>query len=99
MNLLLGLPFIGGDLLGVPLPAIDRIGAISTLLTIAILVITDKLVWHTRLKNAEQRADRWERVALDALTAGAQAGVRAAEVAVEVVSALPDPQRDRQESP
>lgn len=83
------------DFLGVPLPAIDRVGAVGTIIGFCFAIITDKLVWHTRLKKAEDRADRWEKVALDALTAGATAGVKAAEVAVEVVSALPDPQGDR----
>lgn len=74
---------------------VDRLGAVSVVVTIAILIITDKLVWHTRLKKAEDRADRWETVALEALSAGAQAGVKAAEVAVGVVAAIPDPQGDR----
>lgn len=71
----------------------DRMGAVATVLAFAVAIITDKLVWHTRLKNAEARADRWENIALEALTAGAQAGVAAAEMAVDVVSALPDPGR------
>lgn len=78
---------------------IDRLGAVGTLTLMALLVITDKLVWHTRLKKAEDRAERWEKVALDALNAGARAGVHAAEVAVGVVSALPDPQGDRDRQP
>ncbi len=80
------------------LPTIDRMGAMGTLIIMAILVITDKFVWHTRLKAAETRADRWEAIAIDALTAGAQAGVQAAEVAVGVVSALPDPQGRRNQA-
>lgn len=79
------------DFLGASLPYLDRLGAAGVVVGFAVLVITDKLVWHTRLKKADARADRWEKVALEALTAGAQAGVRAAEVAVDVVSALPDP--------
>jgi hypothetical protein len=67
----------------------DRAGAVSALLLIAAAVITDKLVWHTRLKSAEARADRWEKIALEALTTGAQAGVKAAETTAELVSALP----------
>ncbi len=74
---------------------IDRLGAVTTLILMAVLVITDKLVWHTRLKKAEDRAERWEKVALDALTAGAEAGVQAAEVAAGVISFIPDPQGDR----
>lgn len=81
-----------------PMDALDKLGATAILLFIAMLVITDKLVWHTRLRNAEARADRWERIALDALSAGAQAGVKAAEVTVGVVAAIPDPERDRHQS-
>lgn len=73
--------------------SLDKVGSVAVLLTVAIAVITDKLVWHTRLKRAEERAERWERVAIEALTAGAQAGVKAAEVTVDVVSAIPDPGR------
>jgi len=74
---------------------VDRISGVTALVIIAIAVITDKLVWHTRYKAETARADRWERIALDALTGPAQAGVRAAEVAVGVVSNIPDPQGDR----
>lgn len=82
------------------LATIDQIGALATLGIVAVLTITDKLVWHTRLKKAEARAERWERIAIEALTAGAMAGVQAAEVAVGVVASLPDPQseRDKQRS-
>lgn len=73
---------------------LDRLGSVAVLAAIALAVITDKLVWHTRLQAANQRAERWERIALDALTTSAQAGVKAAEVTVDVVSALPDPSRD-----
>lgn len=73
------------------LDALDKAGAVAVLVAVALAIITDKLVWHTRLKNAEARADRWESVALQALTAGARAGVKAAEVTVDVVSAMPDP--------
>lgn len=86
----------------ITLDILDKISAVMILTAVAVSVITDKLVWHTRLKRveeeaakrisaAESRADRWERVALEALQAGALAGVRAAETAVDVVSALPDP--------
>lgn len=78
------------------LGGLDKLGAMATVTLFAILVITDKLVWHTRLKKSEARADRWEAVALDALHAGARAGVAAAEATVEVVSALPDPANSRQ---
>lgn len=68
---------------------LENVSIVGILILVAVAVITDKLVWHTRLKNAEARADRWERVALEALSSGAQAGVKAAETTVELVSALP----------
>lgn len=77
------------------LAALDRAGLVGVLVIVALGVITEKLVWHTRLKSAEARADRWERIALDALTVGAEAGVKAAEVAAGVVSALPDPGKEK----
>lgn len=75
----------------ITLSALNDISVAVVLGAVALSVITDKLVWHTRLKDAENRAARWEKVALDALMAGATAGVVAAETAVEVVSNLPDP--------
>lgn len=89
------------DLLGV-LPSgdtLDGLTAAGVLMLVAFGVITDKLVWHTRLKKAEARAERWEKVALESLAAGALAGVKAAEVTVDVVSNLPDPARQRSTSP
>lgn len=83
------------DFFGIPLTGIDRVGTVAILGVIAVLVIMDKLVWHTRLKKETERADRWEGIALEAMRSGAVAGIRAAEVAVNVVSAIPDPQGDR----
>lgn len=72
------LPF-GGDLT-----------VVGMAVALAMLVITDRLVWHTRLTRAEAQRDRWEAIALEALATGAQAGVRAAEISNEVLSRLPD---------
>lgn len=69
----------------------DSITAVGVLIAIAILVITDRLVWHTRLHAAEARADRWESIALEALTMSANVSVKAAEVSSEVLAHLPDP--------
>lgn len=77
------------------LAVLDRAGLVGVLIIVALGVITEKLVWHTRLKTAEARADRWERIALDALAVGAKAGVKAAEVTADVVSALPDPGKQK----
>lgn len=79
----------------IPTSAINDISAVAVVVAVAIAVITDKLVWHTRLKKALERAEKWENIAIDALTIGAQAGVKAAEVAVDVVSAIPDPARQQ----
>ncbi len=48
----------------VPFENLTGYGAI---IVIAVLVITRKLVWHTDLTKAEERADRWEEIALKAL--------------------------------
>lgn len=73
------------------LPTLDRVGAVGTFILFAILVITNKLIWHTRFEKLEKDRDKWQGIAIAALTGPAQAGVRAAEVAVGVVSQLPDP--------
>lgn len=88
---------------------LDRLSVFAVLVIMAVSVITEKFVWHTRVDRdlkaeqnrtaqANDRADRWEKVALEALTAGAQAGVKAAEVAVGVVSSIPDPQQLRDDA-
>lgn len=69
---------------------LDNISSITILTAVALAVITDKLVWHTRLKKAEARADRWEAIALEAIKS-AQVGVKAAEVTADIVAAFPDP--------
>lgn len=86
----------------------DKLSVFVVLVVMSVAVMTEKFVWHKRVERdlsqerrrtdqANDRADRWENVAIEALTAGAQAGVKAAEVAVGVVSSIPDPQglRDR----
>lgn len=79
------------------LPTLDRMGAMSTIILVAALIITNRLIWHTRFDKMEKDRDKWQQIAIDALTGPAQAGVRAAEVAVGVVSALPDPAQQQQQ--
>lgn len=74
---------------------LDKIGTLAVLGLVALAIITDKLIWHKRYQAALARAERWEQVAIDALKTGAAAGVAAAEVAVDVVSSIPDPQGER----
>lgn len=71
--------------------ALDNLTTVGVVVAMAILVITDKLIWHKRLAASEARADRWETIALEALTSGAKAGVSAAETTADIVSALPAP--------
>lgn len=73
--------------------AVDRVGTVATIVIVAWLVITDKLVWHTRLRRAEERGDRWEAATLRAM-GSAQASVLAAEVTADILAAMPDPARD-----
>lgn len=73
---------------------LDNIGAVGIIVTMAVLVITGRLVWHTQLTEAKADAKRWEKIALDLLIS-AKAGVVAAEVTAAVVSNLPDPEGDR----
>lgn len=73
----------------------DRLGTFTVLVGVAIGIITDKLVWHTRYKRAVDRADKWEGIALDALRGSASTAVQTAETAVAVVSSIPDPQGER----
>lgn len=70
---------------------LDKITSVSILILIAVAVITDKLVWHTRLKKAEDRAERWERIAMETMASGAAAGLKAAEVTADVIASIPDP--------
>ena len=75
---------------------IDTLSAVGLLVAGALAIITDKLVWHTRLKKAEARAEKWENIALRAMSAGARAGIEAAETAVEVVQSIPDPAKAKE---
>lgn len=74
---------------------IDKVGTFAVIVLLALAVITDKLVWHTRYKRALEEIKHWQGLTMEAYKIGAQAGVQAAETAVSVVSAIPDPQGDR----
>lgn len=62
----------------------------AALVLVALLVITDKLIWHTRLAKVEKQRDDWQQVALRSLGVADKMTVHA-EVANEIVSKLPDP--------
>ncbi len=67
----------------------------AILVAIAVLVITDKLVWHTRLRRAEQRVEKLESMLLSALGVAERTTV-GAEVAHKVIGHLPDPGKEKQ---
>lgn len=75
----------------------DRLTGVGVIVAFALLIITDKFVWHTRYKSAQARAEKWENIALRAMSAGARAGIEAAETAVEVVQSIPDPAKAKGE--
>jgi hypothetical protein len=51
-------------------------GAAGVLAMVAVMVITDKLVWHKRLRSTEAERDHWRDVALTALGVGDVTGPR-----------------------
>lgn len=65
---------------------------IAGLVLVALLVLTDKLVWHTRLEKSDARCDRWETIALTALGVADKMTVTG-EIAKDVLEVLP-PKRE-----
>jgi hypothetical protein len=74
------------------LPTLDRLGAVAMLILFAWLIFSERLISRKRFDKMQADRDRWQMIAVEALSGPAQAGVRAAEVAATVVSSLPDPQ-------
>ncbi|MDP9820375.1 hypothetical protein [Nocardioides massiliensis] len=70
--------------------SVAQLSTPAVLAVIALLVITDKLVWHTRLKRAEKRVEKLEEMLLSALGVAERTTV-GAEVAHKVIEQLPDP--------
>jgi len=79
-------------------PAISTSFGIVVLWTVAVLVITRRLVWHTDLKKAEKRGDKWQELALRLLGA-TDTLAQAAEVTTEVLTSLPPHGEPSRESP
>lgn len=74
------------------LPLLDFTGP-AVLVFVALLVITDKLVWHRRLEKVEKERDEWKDAALRALGVADKMTV-AGEITTQVMAQLPDPQRE-----
>ena len=51
----------------IPLSSLSDFDAPAVLCLVALLVISDKLVWYKRLREVEKQRDEWMAVALDAL--------------------------------
>lgn len=67
----------------------------SIVLLVVLLILTDKLVWHKRLRESEKRVAKWEGIALTALGVADKLTVHA-EVTNEVLTRLPDPAKEEQ---
>jgi hypothetical protein len=68
----------------------------GSLIVIAILTITRKIVWHKDLDFERRRADKWEGIALRALGIAEKTTVHA-EVTNALISKLPDPAAEKGE--
>lgn len=73
---------------GFSVDLLDQLGFFGVLATGALLVITDKLVWHTRLKKAEARVERLEAMLWDSIGVSSRA-TETAEVTSQLVQNLP----------
>ena len=62
----------------------------AVLSLVAILTITDRLVWHTRLTSERKRGDRWEAIALQSLGVAEKLTVQA-EVTNDVLTKIGQP--------
>lgn len=94
---------------GIPLDLLNGLGGMALWTVIGYLMLTDRLVWHTRLRKSEQdwqgrlereQADRerWEGIALRALGVAEKMTVHA-EVTSEVLSAIPVPPTAEEAAP
>lgn len=88
---------MGGLLDTLGLTARDA-GLGSIVVLVVLLILTDKLVWHKRLRVLEKRVERWEGIALTALGVADKLTVQA-EVTNEVLTRLPDPAAKGNDSP
>lgn len=76
---------------------ITEVGATSLMVLTVLLVLTDKLVWHTRLRHLEKDRDRWQGIALQLLGVTEKLTVQA-EVTNAVMQRLPDPAKDGEDA-
>lgn len=79
-------------MMDIPIP-LDNLTGYGALIVVAVMVITRKLVWHADLAKAEARADRWEGIALQALSTAEKLTVQA-EVTNSYLKKIPDPAKE-----
>ena len=72
---------------GIP---VANLGAGGLLALTVLLILTDRLVWHKRLRACEADRDEWKRMALESLGITGRV-VGHAEVTHELISRLPNP--------
>lgn len=77
-------------------PVADNVGVVGLCLLLMWLFIKDTLVSGKRLRRAEDRADRWEQIALEAINASKMAILPAAETMHAIVRNLPDPGAEKE---
>lgn len=75
------------ELFGLP---VTDLGATGLLMLVFLSVLTDRLVWHTRLTKLEKDRDEWKDHALRALGVADKLTVQG-EVTTALVAQLPDP--------
>lgn len=94
---------------GIPLDLLNGLGGMALWTIIGYLMLTDRLVWHTRLRREQQEwqgrlereqadRERWEGIALRALGVAEKMTVHA-EVTSEVLTAIPVPPTDEGTGP
>lgn len=71
------------------IPYVD-VGATGLLVIVFLSVLTDRLIWHTRLAKVEKERDEWKAHALRALGVADKLTVQG-EVTTAIVASLPDP--------
>lgn len=69
-------------------PGLLNLTGPAALSLVAILVITDKLVWHRRLEHERAQRERWEGIALRSLGVAEKLTIQA-EVTNDVLTKLP----------
>jgi hypothetical protein len=77
----------------IPLSGLADLSGPAVLSALALLAITDKIVWHTRLRRIEAERDHWRDMALRLLGVSETLTVQG-EVTNDLLTKLPDPAKE-----